>query len=208
MLTSNYITRFIISCGFAKPSQQQSTPVFSKARYTVKSFSIMGPEKIGCYVTVRDEKAMQLLESGLKCFTIIDSIVMALATDLNDMSDDSFNEGSLTSPPTIPPSFRLMMTLKLATGTYPVQVDEEFVAYHPDVLEHSVIVINRLHNRSEYPCHVIKYQYGLNAEIYLGTGWHNFCTLENIRSGDILQFVLLVRENIQIFNVHITRSQT
>ncbi|KAL8523307.1 hypothetical protein ACS0TY_014069 [Phlomoides rotata] len=42
------------------------TPVFSKARYTVRSFGIRRNEKIACYVTVRGDKAMQLLESGLK----------------------------------------------------------------------------------------------------------------------------------------------
>ncbi|KAE8798039.1 60S ribosomal protein L11 [Hordeum vulgare] len=40
--------------------------VFSKARYTVRSFGIRPNEKIACYVTIRGEKAMQLLESGLK----------------------------------------------------------------------------------------------------------------------------------------------
>lgn len=42
------------------------TPVFTKARYTVRSFGIRRNEKIGCYVTIRGEKAMQLLDSGLK----------------------------------------------------------------------------------------------------------------------------------------------
>jgi large subunit ribosomal protein L11e len=32
----------------------------------VRSFGIRRNEKIACYVTVRGEKAMQLLESGLK----------------------------------------------------------------------------------------------------------------------------------------------
>ncbi|MCL7039443.1 hypothetical protein MKW94_004726 [Papaver nudicaule] len=41
-------------------------PVFSKARYTVRYFGIRRNEKIACYVTVRGDKAMQLLESGLK----------------------------------------------------------------------------------------------------------------------------------------------
>ncbi|XP_074362157.1 large ribosomal subunit protein uL5-like [Apium graveolens] len=36
------------------------------SRYTVKSFGIRRNEKIACYVTVRGDKAMQLLESGLK----------------------------------------------------------------------------------------------------------------------------------------------
>ncbi|ONM32174.1 60S ribosomal protein L11-1 [Zea mays] len=52
----------------AKVLEQLSgqSPVFSKARYTVRSFGIRRSEKIACYVTVRGEKAMQLLESGLK----------------------------------------------------------------------------------------------------------------------------------------------
>lgn len=41
-------------------------PVFSKARYTVRSFGIRRNEKIACFVTVRGEKAIQLIESGLK----------------------------------------------------------------------------------------------------------------------------------------------
>lgn len=40
--------------------------LLSTARYTVRSFGIRRNEKIACYVTVRGEKAMQLLESGLK----------------------------------------------------------------------------------------------------------------------------------------------
>ncbi|KAI5021586.1 hypothetical protein ZWY2020_058316 [Hordeum vulgare] len=52
----------------AKVLEQLSgqSPVFSKARYTVRSFGIRRNEKIACYVTIRGEKAMQLLESGLK----------------------------------------------------------------------------------------------------------------------------------------------
>ena len=40
--------------------------MFSKARFTIRSFGIRRNEKIGCYVTVRGEKAMELLERGLK----------------------------------------------------------------------------------------------------------------------------------------------
>ena len=40
--------------------------VVGTARYTVRSFGIRRNEKIACYVTVRGDKAMQLLESGLK----------------------------------------------------------------------------------------------------------------------------------------------
>merc|ERR1712231_11704 len=41
-------------------------PVFSKARYTVRSFGIRRYEKIACYCTVRGEKAEEILEKGLK----------------------------------------------------------------------------------------------------------------------------------------------
>jgi large subunit ribosomal protein L11e len=41
-------------------------PVFSKARYTVRSFGIRRNEKIAVHVTVRGEKARELLEKGLK----------------------------------------------------------------------------------------------------------------------------------------------
>ncbi len=37
------------------------SPVYGKARYTVRTFSIRRNEKISCHVTVRGEKAMQLL---------------------------------------------------------------------------------------------------------------------------------------------------
>ena len=41
-------------------------PVESKARYTVRSFSIKRNEKIAVSVTVRGEKAMELIKRGLK----------------------------------------------------------------------------------------------------------------------------------------------
>lgn len=41
-------------------------PVYGKARYTVRRFGIRRNEKISCFVTVRGEKAMQLIEAGLK----------------------------------------------------------------------------------------------------------------------------------------------
>merc|ERR1711900_863 len=42
------------------------TPVFSKARYTVRSFGIRRNEKIACHCTVRGPKAEEILEKGLK----------------------------------------------------------------------------------------------------------------------------------------------
>merc|ERR1711924_83749 len=41
-------------------------PVFSKARYTVRTFSIRRNEKIAVHCTIRGEKAMEILERGLK----------------------------------------------------------------------------------------------------------------------------------------------
>ncbi|KAL3945761.1 MAG: hypothetical protein SGBAC_000150 [Bacillariaceae sp.] len=41
-------------------------PVFSKARYTLRSFGIRRNEKIAVHVTVRGEKALEIIERGLK----------------------------------------------------------------------------------------------------------------------------------------------
>ena len=38
-------------------------PVYGKARYTVRTFAIRRNEKISCFVTVRGEKALQLIVS-------------------------------------------------------------------------------------------------------------------------------------------------
>ncbi|KAI8379598.1 60S ribosomal protein L11 [Radiomyces spectabilis] len=42
------------------------TPVYSKARYTVRTFGIRRNEKIAVHVTVRGAKAEEILERGLK----------------------------------------------------------------------------------------------------------------------------------------------
>ena len=41
-------------------------PVYSKARYTLRTFGIRRNEKIACHVTVRGDKATDLIERGLK----------------------------------------------------------------------------------------------------------------------------------------------
>merc|ERR1712137_19484 len=41
-------------------------PVFSKARYTVRTFGIRRNEKIACHVTMRGDKARDMIERGLK----------------------------------------------------------------------------------------------------------------------------------------------
>merc|ERR1719486_1319168 len=42
------------------------SPVFSRARYTVRTFGIRRNEKISCYVTIRGPKAEEILDRGLK----------------------------------------------------------------------------------------------------------------------------------------------
>merc|ERR1712146_869727 len=44
----------------------EQQPVFSRARYTIRSFGVRRNEKISCHVTVRGEKAEEILEKGLK----------------------------------------------------------------------------------------------------------------------------------------------
>ena len=41
-------------------------PCLSKARYTIRKFSIRRNEKIACHVTLRGEKAEEIIEKGLK----------------------------------------------------------------------------------------------------------------------------------------------
>jgi len=41
-------------------------PVYSKARFTIRSFGVRRNEKIACHVTVRGAKAEEILEKGLK----------------------------------------------------------------------------------------------------------------------------------------------
>lgn len=52
----------------AKVLEQLSgqTPVYSKARYTVRTFGIRRNEKISVHVTIRGAKAEEILERGLK----------------------------------------------------------------------------------------------------------------------------------------------
>ncbi|ODQ68158.1 60S ribosomal protein L11 [Nadsonia fulvescens var. elongata DSM 6958] len=42
------------------------TPVFSKAKFTVRSFSIRRNEKISCHVSVRGAKAEEIIQRGLR----------------------------------------------------------------------------------------------------------------------------------------------
>merc|ERR1711979_107695 len=50
----------------------EQQPVFSKAKLTIRSFSVRRNEKIACHVTVRGEKAEEILEKGLKVKEYID----------------------------------------------------------------------------------------------------------------------------------------
>merc|ERR1719487_327386 len=44
----------------------EQQPVFSKCRFTIRSFGVRRNERIACHVTVRGEKAEEILEKGLK----------------------------------------------------------------------------------------------------------------------------------------------
>ena len=62
----------------------------SAARYTVRTFGIRRNEKIACHVTVRGEKAIDLIERGLKI------------TDYEISSKHFSASGAPTSYPTLP----------------------------------------------------------------------------------------------------------
>merc|ERR1712060_523770 len=44
----------------------EQQPVFTKCKMTIRSFGVRRNEKIACHVTVRGEKAEEILERGLK----------------------------------------------------------------------------------------------------------------------------------------------
>merc|ERR1712141_120774 len=56
----------LVRAGKVLESLTGQTPVFSKARYTVRSFGIRRNEKISVHCTVRGPKAEEILEKGLK----------------------------------------------------------------------------------------------------------------------------------------------
>lgn len=58
-------------------------PVFSKARYTVRSFGIRRNEKIAVHCTVRGAKAEEILERGLK---VIISFILLVYFHFVDIS--------------------------------------------------------------------------------------------------------------------------
>uniref|UniRef100_A0A3B3BJX7 Large ribosomal subunit protein uL5 n=1 Tax=Oryzias melastigma TaxID=30732 RepID=A0A3B3BJX7_ORYME len=57
------------------------TPVFSKARYTVRSFGIRRNEKIAVHCTVRGAKAEEILEKGLKVCDLKRDVEATFATE-------------------------------------------------------------------------------------------------------------------------------
>ncbi|KAM7265953.1 hypothetical protein ACFE04_003636 [Oxalis oulophora] len=120
-----------------------------------------------------------------------------LSTEYIDEAD-VFVDESFTSPPTIPPFFRCVLTREQASGSFP---------FNLELVDIYVIAILRTSSRSEYHCEIYKYQHGLGTDIYIGTGWHIFTVLENLREGDILNFHLSVSGIFPFFNVEVSRPQ-
>lgn len=68
-------------------------PVFSKARYTVRSFGIRRNEKIAVHCTVRGAKAEEILERGLKvCKYLGITIISSSNLSYYRMSYTSYNQ--------------------------------------------------------------------------------------------------------------------
>ncbi|XP_005353517.1 60S ribosomal protein L11-like [Microtus ochrogaster] len=79
------------------------TPVFSKAKYTVRSFGIRRKEKIAVHCTVRGAKAEEIPEKGLK--------VREDELRKNNISDENFGFG-------IPEHIDLGINYDPSTGIY------------------------------------------------------------------------------------------
>ena len=72
------IEKLVINCSVGEPGDKLTKaakvlkdlsgqePVMNKARITIRSFSVRRGEKIACHVTIRGDKARDLLERGLK----------------------------------------------------------------------------------------------------------------------------------------------
>lgn len=56
----------LVRAGKVLTDLTDQTPVYNKARLTIRSFSVRRGEKIATHVTVRGEKAEEILEKGLK----------------------------------------------------------------------------------------------------------------------------------------------
>merc|ERR1711879_1017969 len=57
--------KILKACKVLKDLTNQD-PVTSKCKYTIRSFGVRRGDKIACHVTVRGEKAKEILERGLK----------------------------------------------------------------------------------------------------------------------------------------------
>ncbi|KAM7265280.1 hypothetical protein ACFE04_002963 [Oxalis oulophora] len=131
---------------------------------------------------------------------------MALATEDTNDSDVFVNE-SFTSPPTIPLFFRFVLTREQASRSFPFPINRAFITQNWEIVDISVIAILRTSSRSEYHCQIYKYQHGLGTNVYIGTEWHIFTVLKNLREGDILDFHLSVSGIFPLFNVEVSRPQ-
>lgn len=56
-------------------------PVYGRARFTVRSFAIRRNEKISCYVTVRGEKAYDLVVSRRALQSAVEGVFAVLCSN-------------------------------------------------------------------------------------------------------------------------------
>ncbi|KAM7252080.1 hypothetical protein ACFE04_023963 [Oxalis oulophora] len=127
---------------------------------------------------------------------------MALATEYTD-DLAAYNNESVTSYPSNPNFFRCVLTKKLASGIIPFPINSDIIIQHRALLQDSVIAILQTCTSSQYHCQILRYQYGVDTIVYLGTGWHMF----SLQEGDILNFHLSESEFFPLFNVVVSRLQ-
>ncbi|KAI5784343.1 ribosomal protein L5 domain-containing protein [Pyronema domesticum] len=60
------LTQLVLNISIGESGHRLTHTVYSKARYTVRTFGIRWNEKISVHVTIRGSKADEILECGLK----------------------------------------------------------------------------------------------------------------------------------------------
>jgi len=69
----------------------EQEPVFSKARLTVRTFGIRRNEKIACHVTIRGDKAEEILQKGFCSFFWLFYPILGLAVKEFELQEKNFS---------------------------------------------------------------------------------------------------------------------